>query len=135
MVGRLLGKALLDNQLVTVSLARPLLKHLLALPVAFSDLEQFDASLHKNLSWMLSCGEGEVEALCQSFTASEEDVGGVVSVDLMPGGSAIDVADENKVRCRNRKVYLYYPILDMKVHWIEDRESTSYRTSAVHELA
>jgi len=96
-VGRLLGKALLDNQLVTVSLARPLLKHLLALPVAFSDLEQFDASLHKNLSWMLSCGEGEVEALCQSFTASEEDVGGVVSVDLMPGGSAIDVTDENKV--------------------------------------
>jgi hypothetical protein len=51
--GRLLGKALLDRQLMTVSLNRPLLKHLLALPVAFDDLEQVDAALHQNLKWML----------------------------------------------------------------------------------
>ena len=44
-----------------------------------------------------------MDALCQSFTASEEDVGGVVSVDLMPGGSAIDVTDENKVSIRTYK--------------------------------
>jgi hypothetical protein len=98
-VGRLLAKALLDQQLVTVSLNRPLLKHALALPVAFDDLEQFDASLHKNLSWMLSCGSGDVEALCQTFTASEEELGdGVTSVDLVPGGSDLDVTDANKVR-------------------------------------
>jgi hypothetical protein len=98
-VGRLLAKALLDQQLVTVSLSRPLLKHTLALPVAFDDLEQFDASLHKSLSWMLSCGSGDVEALCQTFTASEEELGdGVTSVDLVPGGSDLDVTDANKVR-------------------------------------
>jgi len=98
-VGRLLAKALLDQQLVTVSLSRPLLKHALALPVAFDDLEQFDASLHKSLSWMLSCGSGDVEALCQTFTASEDELGdGVSSVDLVPGGSDIDVTDANKVR-------------------------------------
>jgi len=97
MVGRLLGKALLDNQLVTATLNRPLLKHLLAIPIAFSDLEQYDASLHKNLNWILNCGKGEVDALCQTFTATVEDVGGVASVDLMPGGSEIDVTDANKV--------------------------------------
>jgi len=97
-VGRLLAKALLDQQLVTASLSRPLLKHALALPVAFGDLEQVDASLHKNLSWILTCQPGDVEALCQTFTASEAELGdGVASVDLVPGGSDIDVTDANKV--------------------------------------
>ena len=99
LTGRLLAKALLDKQLVTVSLNRPLLKHLLALPVAFADLEHYDAGLHKSLSWMLSCGPGEVEAVCQTFTANEDDLSGAEGsheVELMPGGADIDVTDENK---------------------------------------
>jgi len=58
--GRLLAKALLDSQLVTVSLGRPLLKHLLALPVTFADLESVDAALHQSLAWTLSCPPDQV---------------------------------------------------------------------------
>jgi hypothetical protein len=61
--GRLLGKALLDRQLMTVSLNRPLLKHALALPVALSDLEQVDAALHQNLKWMLTNDQAQNELL------------------------------------------------------------------------
>jgi hypothetical protein len=99
LTGRLLAKALLDRQLVTVSLNKPLLKHILALPVAFGDLEYYDSGLHKSLTWMLECGPGEVEALCQTFTANEPDLlgaDGSHEVELMPGGADVDVTDDNK---------------------------------------
>jgi len=95
--GRLLGKALLDRQLLTVSLNRPLLKHVLALSVTFSDLEQVDASLHRNLKWILECRAGEVEGLCQTFTVTEEHLGQVREVPLVAGGGDLEVSDENKV--------------------------------------
>jgi len=93
-VGRFLGKCLLDRQLMTVSLNRPLLKHLLALPVCFDDLEQVDAALHQNLKWMLE-NDG-VECLCQSFTATEDEFGCVKEVPLCEGGQDMDVTDSNK---------------------------------------
>ena len=66
LAGRLLAKALLDKQLVTVSLSRPLLKHILALPVAFADLEHVDADLFRSLSWMLNAAPGEVSFLAHA---------------------------------------------------------------------
>ena len=102
LTGRLLAKALLDKQIISVSLNRPLLKHLLALPVCFADLEHYDAALHKSLSWILSDKrtEGEVEALCQTFSVFVDSTGdgrGDEEVELCPGGADVDVTDENKV--------------------------------------
>ena len=97
LAGRLLAKALLDKQLVTVSLNRPLLKHILGAPVTFDDLELIDAELYRNLQWILTCGPGEVEYTCQTFAVDEQELGDAVSsVDLIPGGSEVDVTDENK---------------------------------------
>ena len=53
LVGRLLAKALLDRQLVTAPLNRPLLKHVLGHGVAFDDLAFVDTALHRNLRWLL----------------------------------------------------------------------------------
>jgi hypothetical protein len=98
--GRLLAKALLDQQLVTVQLNRPLLKHLLAAPVCFPDLMHYDAALHQSLSWMLGSKPGEVEALCQTFTVTASgaaDGFGEAEMELVPGGADMDVTDANKV--------------------------------------
>lgn len=90
--GRLLGKAILDGLVLEVSLSLPLLKHLLGVPITFSDLEFLDEELFKHLSWVRD--NDHVDALCVTFsiqTPSGE------TVELKPGGSNIDVTDENKL--------------------------------------
>jgi hypothetical protein len=52
-VGRLLAKALLDEQTVPAYLCRPLFKHVLGWPVGLADLEYTDAALHQTLTWLL----------------------------------------------------------------------------------
>ncbi|KAG1693590.1 hypothetical protein DVH05_023354 [Phytophthora capsici] len=94
-VGRLLAKCLLEGQLLTVHLALPLLKHLLGVPISFSDLEFLDAELHRHTLWLRD-NEG-VEALALDFTAYHVGTdGSVVTVELKPGGNDIPVTDANK---------------------------------------
>ncbi len=50
--GRFLGKALFDRQVVSAHLTTPLLKHILAAPMFFADLEFLDRDLHRNLMWI-----------------------------------------------------------------------------------
>ncbi|RLN68836.1 hypothetical protein BBJ28_00002716 [Nothophytophthora sp. Chile5] len=90
--GRLLGKAILDGLVLEVSLALPLLKHLLGVPITFSDLEFLDEELHKHLSWVRD--NDNVDALCVTFSIQTPSGD---MVELKPGGSAIDVTDENKM--------------------------------------
>lgn len=70
-VGRLLGKALLDQQTVPAYLCRPLFKHVLGWPVGLPDLEFTDASVHQTLTWLLDPNNRDV--------ASELDI--VFAVD------------------------------------------------------
>lgn len=110
-VGRFLGKALFDQQLVPAHLARPLFKHLLGMPMSFADLEFVDGDLHQNLRWMVE-NEG-AEALMLDFTVSQTVLGEMQTVELkvrgakrgrgvgadaasQPGGASIEVTDENK---------------------------------------
>lgn len=58
--GRLLGKALFDGQLVQAHLVRPLYKHLLGWPIAFSDLEHVDHFTHESLIKMTELDDVEV---------------------------------------------------------------------------
>ena len=46
--GRLVAKALFDLQTIPAHLNRPMLKHLLAMPVTFGDLEYVDALLYRS---------------------------------------------------------------------------------------
>ena len=89
-VGRLLAKALLDKQIVSVSLNKPLLKHLLALPVCFADLELYDAGLYRNLSWMLSAEREPGEVRVASPTGS-------CSSQVLPRWSVFCVSEENVI--------------------------------------
>ncbi|EGZ25311.1 hypothetical protein PHYSODRAFT_480872 [Phytophthora sojae] len=94
-VGRLLAKCLLEGQLMTVHLALPLLKHLLGVPISFSDLEFLDAELHRHALWLRD-NDG-AEALALDFTIQRQKSDGTVVTDeLKPGGKDISVTDANK---------------------------------------
>ncbi|KAL4138207.1 hypothetical protein PRIC2_001714 [Phytophthora ramorum] len=94
-VGRLLAKCLLEGQLMTVHLALPLLKHLLGVPISFSDLEFLDAELHRHALWLRD-NEG-AEALALDFTVQRQaNNGTVITEELKQGGKDIPVTDANK---------------------------------------
>ncbi|OWZ04868.1 HECT E3 ubiquitin ligase [Phytophthora megakarya] len=94
-VGRLLAKCLLEGQLLTVHLALPLLKHLLGVPISFSDLEFLDAELHRHALWLRD-NEG-ADALALDFTAQRQgNNGSIITEELKPGGKDIPVTDANK---------------------------------------
>lgn len=90
--GRLFGKAILEGLVFEAHVALPLLKHFLGVPITFSDLEFLDEELHKHLSWMRD--NDNVDALCVTFCVQGDDGD---MVELKPGGTDIDVTDENKM--------------------------------------
>jgi hypothetical protein len=94
--GRVLGKAIMEQQPVTAHLALPLLKHILGVPITFSDLEFVDGQLYKNLLWLSGANAAEVEAMSIDFTVSHFGNGKMRVVELCPGGKDREVTQENK---------------------------------------
>lgn len=91
--GRLVAKALFDGQVLPqCRLARPLLKHILALPVTFEDLEKVDEVLYRSCRAVVD--EPHADRLCLTFTFRDRDGGETVA--LGPDGATRDVTDANK---------------------------------------
>ncbi|KAG7402263.1 hypothetical protein PHYBOEH_003522 [Phytophthora boehmeriae] len=94
-IGRLLAKALIEGYNMKMSLALPLIKHILGVPISFSDLEFLDEDLYKNAMWMKQNDHAELLAI--DFTVQVITSEGKSStVELVPGGADRDVTDENK---------------------------------------
>ncbi|RLN27049.1 hypothetical protein BBJ28_00008212 [Nothophytophthora sp. Chile5] len=91
LAGILIGKALFEGLVLDVHLALPLLKHVLGIPISFSDLEFLDEELHRNCKWLRS--NNHVENLALTFSVMLENG---TEVDLKEDGRNIDVTDENK---------------------------------------
>jgi len=91
--GRLLGKALLDRQIVNAHLVQNLYKMLLAWPVLVSDLESLDADVHQNLMKLLDLEDVSVVDL--DFTASVNAMGEHKEEELKPGGANCTVTNDN----------------------------------------
>ena len=53
--------------------------------------------LYKNLMF-LKTYEGDAEDMCLSMTVADTDFGANREVDLVPGGSRIDVTNDNKLK-------------------------------------
>ena len=92
--GRLMGKAIMEQQIIAAHLALPLLKQILGVPITLSDLEFVDAQLHRNLLWMRE--NTGAEMLCLCFSVTQEEGGQIVEHELIPGGADKEVTDENK---------------------------------------
>ncbi|GAB9474626.1 Hect e3 ubiquitin ligase [Globisporangium polare] len=94
-VGRLIAKCLLEGQLLTVHFSLPLLKHILGVPISFSDLEFLDEELYRNALWLRD--NDHADALCLDFTIQRIDGNDeMITDELKPGGKDIAVTDDNK---------------------------------------
>lgn len=94
--GRLLGKAILEEHLVTVHLALPFLKHILGVPISFSDLQFLDDQIYR--SAVMVRKTVDIDPLCLDFTVTRFGANGKepVSHELVPRGAEIDVTGSNK---------------------------------------
>ncbi|RLN79758.1 hypothetical protein BBJ28_00005927 [Nothophytophthora sp. Chile5] len=95
-IGRFVGRALFEGILIDAHLALPVCKHILGIPITFSDLEFVDNDLYKNLKWLRD--NTGVESLALDFTVSVDQMTDKSKVvDLVPNGSNIPVTEENKM--------------------------------------
>uniref|UniRef100_A0A2P2MUY2 HECT-type E3 ubiquitin transferase n=2 Tax=Rhizophora mucronata TaxID=61149 RepID=A0A2P2MUY2_RHIMU len=100
-VGRVVGKALLDGQLLDVHFTRSFYKHILGVKVTYHDIEAIDPHYFKNLKWMLENDKSDILDLTFSIDADEEKLilyekTEVTDYELIPGGCNMKVTEENK---------------------------------------
>ncbi|KAI3465189.1 hypothetical protein Pfo_021852 [Paulownia fortunei] len=100
-VGRVVGKALFDGQLLDVHFTRSFYKHILGVKVTYLDIEAIDPDYFKNLKWLLENDISDVLDLTFSIDADEEKLilyerAQVTDYELIPGGRNIRVTEENK---------------------------------------
>ncbi|KAI4339776.1 hypothetical protein MLD38_024681 [Melastoma candidum] len=100
-VGRVVGKALFDGQLLDVHFTRSFYKHILGAKVTYNDIEAIDPDYFKNLKWMLENDITDVPDLTFSIDADEEKLilyerTEVTDHELIPNGRNIKVTEENK---------------------------------------
>lgn len=100
-VGRVVGKALFDGQLLDVHFTRSFYKHILGAKVTYHDIEAIDPDYFKNLKWMLENDISDVLDLTFSIDADEEKLilyerTEVTDYELISGGRNIKVTEENK---------------------------------------
>ncbi|KAI4297837.1 hypothetical protein L6164_037702 [Bauhinia variegata] len=100
-VGRVVGKALFDGQLLDVYFTRSFYKHILDVKVTYHDIEAVDPDFYKNLKWMLENDVSDIPDLTFSMDADEEKhilygKNEVTDYELKPGGRNIRVTEETK---------------------------------------
>uniref|UniRef100_A0A8C2EB59 E3 ubiquitin-protein ligase HACE1 n=1 Tax=Cyprinus carpio TaxID=7962 RepID=A0A8C2EB59_CYPCA len=93
--GQILSLALYHRQLVNIYFTRSFYKHILGIPVSYQDVSSIDPEYAKNLQWIL---DNDISDLGLELTFSvETDVfGNMEEVPLKPGGTAIQVTQDNK---------------------------------------
>ncbi|XP_064628050.1 E3 ubiquitin-protein ligase HACE1-like [Lineus longissimus] len=93
--GQVMGLALYHKHLLNVYFTRSFYKHILGIPVNYTDVASIDPEYAKNLQWIL---DHDISTLGLDLTFSvETDVFGVMQeVELKPGGSKIPVTEKNK---------------------------------------
>ena len=97
-VGRVIGKAICDGQLLDAHFTRSFYKHMLGQPVSYHDLEGIEPEYYKSLKQILTMPL-ELLGLDDGMTLSAEsnDFGHVETKDLVVNGRNIYVTDENKL--------------------------------------
>lgn len=94
-VGRIMGKALFDQQLIQGHMVRHMYKHLLGWPVQFDDLALIDEEFHANLKKIWTLSDEEVEYMCLDFSTTEKTFDTVEEFELVENGREIDVTKDN----------------------------------------
>ena len=96
-LGRVMGKALFDRQLVAGHMVQSIYKHILGWPITFSDLEMVDEQYFNNLKTLQTMNQNgeDIKALCLDFSMTQEVMGIKETIELLKNGSNINVTNEN----------------------------------------
>jgi E3 ubiquitin-protein ligase HUWE1 len=94
--GRVFGKAVVDGHLLDGHFTRSFYKHLLGVPIEYSDIEGVDPDYYKSLSQILDYNLEDI-GLELTFSADVQTFGRNEVVDLIPNGRNINVTDANKI--------------------------------------
>ncbi|KAG5177046.1 hypothetical protein JKP88DRAFT_202624 [Tribonema minus] len=95
-VGRIVGKAIADGQLLDAHFTHSFYKHILGVPVTYPDMEAIDPTYYRNLVTILRAPL-ETLGLELTFSAESNEFGRPVTVDLIPRGRDVAVDDANKL--------------------------------------
>eukprot|EP00951_Prasinocladus_malaysianus_P046806 scaffold647954_cov44-Prasinocladus_malaysianus.AAC.2 len=93
-VGRIIGKALHDGQLIDAYFTRSFYKHMLGLSITYDDIEAVDPDYYRTLKWILD--NDITDVLDLNFTAELDYFGKKQVVELRAGGAEQKVTQENK---------------------------------------
>ena len=101
-IGKMLAKAVYEGIIVDVPFAPFFLTQILghlqsATYSSLDELPSLDMDLAKSLSYIKHY-DGDVSDLELTYSCDEDILGQVVTHELVPGGKAIQVTDENKIR-------------------------------------
>lgn len=96
-LGRVMGRALMDRQLISGHMVQHLYKHILGWPVTFADLERVDVEYYNNLKQIVDLANSgeDLSMLSLDFTTTLEMLGLKEEIELVPGGSKIELTNEN----------------------------------------
>lgn len=95
-VGKVIGKAVADSQLLDAHFTRSFYKHMLQLPISYHDMEAIDPEYYRNLHSILDNAIEDL-GLELTFSAEQSNFGKVEVVDLIPNGRHVSVTDANKM--------------------------------------
>ncbi|OQR89890.1 HECT E3 ubiquitin ligase [Achlya hypogyna] len=90
-VGRLLGRAIVDGQVLPCNLSVPLFKAILGTPLSMEDVRHIDEATYNSLVYLQ---DGDVTDLALDFSATLPS--SLAVVDLVPDGRHIPVTNANK---------------------------------------
>ena len=94
--GRMIAKALRMGQPTAARLTRPMLKHIIGVPISVSDLQFVDTDAYTRMMSCFTMDEEELEELYLDMTAIHVDEEGTSHVvELKPGGADEAVVAEN----------------------------------------
>ena len=96
-LGRVMGKALFDRQLVSGHMVGYIYKHILGWPVTFGDLAMVDDEYYNNLKQLqtLATSGEDLSMLCLDFTTTQDIMGVKEEIELIPNGAKIEVDNDN----------------------------------------
>ena len=96
-LGRVMGRALLDRQLISGHMVQHLYKHILGWPITFADLERVDEEYYNSLKKAVDLAKSgeDISMLCLDFTITQEMLGLKEEIELVKGGADMEVNNDN----------------------------------------
>nr|XP_039257572.1 E3 ubiquitin-protein ligase SMURF2-like isoform X2 [Styela clava]XP_039257694.1 E3 ubiquitin-protein ligase SMURF2-like isoform X2 [Styela clava] len=93
-VGRILGMAVFHGHYLDGGFTMPFYKQLLGKPLSLEDMQQVDPELYTSMHWILT--NDITDVLDHTFCVEQDSFGKRVEHELKPGGSEIEVSEDNK---------------------------------------